>query len=299
MSIISIHQAIDLLKKGEPVALPTETVYGLAAPINNLKAIEKIFEIKKRPLNDPLIVHVTNLDMAETLISKASIDFKKLCKKFWPGPLTLVTEKNKTLVDDLLTSNGSTVALRSPKSNLFLKAIDAVGPLAAPSANLFKKVSPSKAEHIIASLPGVCVVDGGACEVGIESTILDVDRLKILRPGMITISDIANTLGKTILNQETELSNIPGAEKDHYQPTTKVIVYSSKDKLEEFLKGRSHTGLDLGKDPRACAKSLYSNLREQDQKADFISIKWSPEYNLENWLGIKNRIEKASSYWMD
>lgn len=297
MGIISIHQAIDLLKKGEPVALPTETVYGLAAPINNLDAIRKVFEIKKRPLNDPLIVHVSDLDMAKDLVANLNEDFKLLAKNFWPGPLTLITKKNLLKVDHLITSNGQTVALRVPKSKLFLEAIKSVGPLAAPSANLFKQVSPSKASHVVDSLPGVAVVDGGDCDVGIESTILSVDDLTVLRPGMISMSELSKTLNKTITHQLSK--NVPGSEEDHYQPITKVIVFKSDDKLNNFLKERSHSPLLLQKDESLVARNLYSDLRKLDQSADFITIKWSKDFENEKWMGIKNRLEKASSYWMD
>ncbi|MGH1467869.1 MAG: L-threonylcarbamoyladenylate synthase [Bdellovibrionales bacterium] len=154
MGLITIDEAIKLLKAGTPVALPTETVYGLACPINQPAALKKVFEIKKRPLNDPLIVHVSDTEMARTLFKEPSVDFDKLASAFWPGPLTLISKKNKELVSDLITSNLESVAIRIPASELFREIIKKTGaPLAAPSANMFKKVSPTTAEHVLETLP--------------------------------------------------------------------------------------------------------------------------------------------------
>ena len=182
----------ELLKSGEVVAMPTETVYGLAANVFDDRAISKIFKIKGRPQDNPLICHISNMGMLdELMVNKDSKIFQKLIEKFWPGPLTVIVPR-KTSVSNLITANLDTVAIRFPSHIVSRKLIDACGfPLAAPSANLSGKPSPTSAKHVYDDLNGrvKAILDGGICEVGLESTIvkIDDDSLRVLRPGIISV----------------------------------------------------------------------------------------------------------------
>lgn len=298
MSVINIDKAVELLKAGTPVALPTETVYGLAAPIDQPLALAKIFEIKKRPLSDPLIVHISSPKMAENLFVDFNDDIKKLADHFWPGPLTLVAKKNKDVVSGVITSGFDTVAVRMPNSKIFREIIEQVGsPLAAPSANLFKKVSPTRAQHILATLPGVHVVDGGPCDVGIESTIYDVANKQILRPGDITHSQIEKVLNIKVTYTEKDFT--PGSEKEHYRPKVPVFVFESKKDLhQELTRKSSSMEMKLNQDPKLAARAFYSDLRKCDeQNCSQILIHFDPSWTGTDWNALKNRLSKTSSRW--
>jgi L-threonylcarbamoyladenylate synthase len=298
MSLVNIDQAVDLLKDGHPVALPTETVYGLASPINNKDALQKVFELKKRPLTDPLIVHAANIEMALNLFENPSKRLKKLAEHFWPGPLTLVAKKNKSMVPDLITSNMDTVAVRIPQSKIFREVIKKVNtPLAAPSANLFKKVSPTTAQHVLNTLPNTPVISGDDSEIGIESTIFDVGQSIILRPGHITHSDIEKVILKAVYYNEQDFT--PGSEKDHYQPNTPVLVFENKEQFNDYLqKNKTSVALSLNSNPELAAKNFYKQLRDLDKETtSFICIFYDKAWDTEKWTGLKNRILKASKEW--
>lgn len=299
MGLVSLEYAIKLLKEGTPVALPTETVYGLACPISCETGLKKIFSIKKRPFNDPLIVHVCDLKMACTLIENPEDDFKKLVDHFWPGPLTLVHNKNKAKVSDLITANHPTVALRCPQSEVFRNIIKQTGPLAAPSANLFKKISPTKAQDVLEGLPSVAVLDGGPCEVGIESTIYDIHIRSVLRPGTITDLDIKNTIHKNINYEESNTA--PGFEKDHYQPQSDLWVIEDLNYLQNFTDKKFNIVI-LEADPTTAAKNLYTNIRKKDSDSkDSVIVIVVNFKNFLNprWFGVKNRLQKSSSRWVE
>jgi len=300
MSVVSPNQAVELLKKGKPVALPTETVYGLAAPIDQASALESVFRLKGRPLSDPLIVHVSSLDMAARVFKNFNQDLKKLASAFWPGPLTLVSQKNCTLVPDLITAGFETVAVRMPRSQIFLDVIEAVGsPLAAPSANLFKKVSPTSAEHILQTLPGVPVVDGGSSDVGIESTIYDLASKTILRPGDITHEQIEAVLKSSVTYTEKDFT--PGSEKEHYRPDTPVVVFENLEQLKtELVLKKNAVQITLGDDAKKAAQTFYNDLREKDQLGcTQIYIFFDPKWTDVSWLGLKNRLIKTASKWIE
>jgi L-threonylcarbamoyladenylate synthase len=200
----SIGRIVSVLVEGEVVALPTETVYGLAAIISDEGALRKIFDIKARPLLDPLIVHVLDLS---SLMDLAQIDERlfdrlyRLVDAFCPGPLTFVLKKKK-IISDIISAGKKTVAIRIPAHPVFREVLRQSGPLAAPSANPFGYLSPTRAEHVFASLGDKIsyILDGGSCEVGVESTILDLSgkRFAILRPGAITAEEINAVLGEKI-----------------------------------------------------------------------------------------------------
>src|SRR4051812_21724304 len=196
----AVDRAVELLQAGELVALPTETVYGLAANAFDAAAVARIFEIKGRPINNPLIVHIANLEMARGCAAEWPAAADDLARSFWPGPLTMVLRKGVSIAD-LVTAGGKTVGLRWP-SHPFMQAVirECGFPLAAPSANLSNQVSPTNAAHVQKALNGrvKLIVDGGQSQVGIESTVLDlsVRPPRILRPGMLHEQSLAAVLGE-------------------------------------------------------------------------------------------------------
>jgi L-threonylcarbamoyladenylate synthase len=228
-----LQMAAQLLVAGECVALPTETVYGLAADALNPKALAQVFAIKGRPLLDPLIVHVLDVEALKQ-IAEYDVRLEKI-SAFWPGPLTVVLRRKKC-VPDLVTAGQDTVAARVPAHPVFREVLRlAQCPLAAPSANPFGYVSPTRAQHVRDSLAERCpwIVDGGACEHGLESTIIDLsspDRVRLLRPGPITIEALREKLG--VIEVVTKVANekvaqaAPGMLERHYSPATRVELFA-------------------------------------------------------------------------
>ncbi|NQZ19835.1 MAG: threonylcarbamoyl-AMP synthase, partial [Bdellovibrionales bacterium] len=223
--------AIQKLNEGDVVALPTETVYGLAGLIDNESAIKKIFSTKERPFFDPLIVHVKDQQSSEDLAQWDSVS-KILANEFWPGPLSLVLNKSNK-VSELITSGGPTVALRCPSHPLSQEVLKELPcAFAAPSANRFGRTSPTTAQHVIIEFEDqVSVVDGGESDKGIESTIIQVNDTEstvlILRPGMITSDDLQSCLDKHNLSFKViqrQQNNVPGHLKNHYQPQVSLVL---------------------------------------------------------------------------
>lgn len=269
--IVPEIEAIKILNSGEVAAVPTETVYGLAGLIDHPEALQKIFKVKARPFFDPLIVHVADLDQAKTLFLNFSKPLHALAQKFWPGPLTLVAAKAPQ-VSDLITSSLPTVAVRSPRHPIALNILKATGPFAAPSANRFGKTSPTMASHVLEEFGGkVPVVDGGASEIGIESTVVEVteEAFKILRPGQITEKDlkpIADQFGLKI-SEGLAAPNSPGQLKHHYQPDVPLVWVKANPDREKILSLLSKPSakfveLKLSNEPAIAARLLYSELRE-------------------------------------
>lgn len=232
----SADEAVRLLNVGEPVALPTETVYGLAAPLTRTDIVEKIYTLKQRPANNPLIVHVLGVeDFAQ--VAEVSPLAKSLAEKFWPGPLTLVLPK-KSIVPDIVTAGQATVAVRSPQALLFREVIQKMGvPLVAPSANKFQHVSPTTAQHVLQDMGDVLsyILDGGPCTFGLESTILsliDENNPTLLRFGPITKEQLETFLGRSIklgghIMEDKEPHLSPGLYKKHYSPNTPLYLVSN------------------------------------------------------------------------
>lgn len=308
MSYVNADQAIQLLKDGDVVAVPTETVYGLAGLISHPSALKKIFAVKQRPFFDPLIVHVENLESARELVSHVPTVLEELAQKFWPGPLTLVMEKSSK-VDDLITSGLNTVALRSPRHEEAQKILKQTGPFAAPSANRFGKTSPTTAAHVLQEFGDpVPVVDGGACEVGLESTVVRVQgsRLQILRPGRILKSDlqpIAERHAMTVEIAPSEAS--PGHLPHHYQPEVPLILLK-EDWPEEELKKRIRDALnktnfaiqylDLPQKSSEAARVLYSKLRQlSENPSHVIVVKRSNWSWHEDSTDLIDRLTRAST----
>jgi L-threonylcarbamoyladenylate synthase len=235
----AVIEAAELLKKGEVVALPTETVYGLAADAMNPKAVKKIFKAKGRPQDNPLIVHIADKAQLEQLTAvEIPVKAEKLMKKFWPGPLTIIFSKSPDVPAE--TSAGlQTIAVRMPAHPLMLAVIERSNlVLAAPSANTSGFPSPTRAEHVYDDLKGKIplILDGGPCQLGVESTVLDIrgDQLRVLRPGGISREEISQFLGEeVILAAEVKDQKIlsPGMKYRHYAPQKKLHIFNFEDKL--------------------------------------------------------------------
>jgi L-threonylcarbamoyladenylate synthase len=314
MNSSDIQHAADLLRKGNVVAIPTETVYGLAADAFNTHAVAKVFQIKNRPSFDPLIVHVSNLEQARTL----AIDFPplalKLAEKFWPGPLTLTLKKNPN-VPDLVTSGLPTVAIRVPShpvAQALLKEFN--GPLAAPSANRFGRISPTTAHAVEKELGSAVsfILDGGSCQVGLESTIISFADSKptLLRAGGIPIEKIEACIGSvTHAESAKDKPQAPGQLEHHYAPGKPLFLIEAKD-LEKVQNPQA-TGLlawgdlPLNKFKKVCNLSLKKNfmeaaanffqmLRDLDESdvSEIVAIKL-PATDL--GLAINDRLNRAST----
>jgi L-threonylcarbamoyladenylate synthase len=305
---MSITIAMRALSKNQLVAIPTETVYGLAAPVSNLNLIKRIFELKERPLFDPLIVHVSSVNMAKKYTKEWNVTCDKLAEYFWPGPLTIIINKNDS-IDKLLTAGLDTVGLRLPDHTLAREFIEELGEgVAAPSANTFTKTSPTTSDHVkkYFSSDDVYVLEGGDCQVGIESTIVSVDgnHVKLLRPGMITKEDIENVLPECEISHGSEhLKSIPGAHHTHYKPDYKLIV-TMRSLTEKYIQeldkecNGSSDCIVMNESPLIIARSIYSILHTplaagcSYKIIDFSNNHTS--HSNEQWLAVLNRLKKAA-----
>lgn len=296
-----IIKAAQALKSGDVVAIPTETVYGLAGSILSEKGLKKIFSIKERPFFDPLIVHVSSIDSAKSLTTSWDSTCEALSAAFWPGPLTLVLKKNEK-VSDLITAGLDSVGIRFPSHPVAQKVIEACeAPLAAPSANKFMRTSPTTKDHVLEEFGGgVMVLEGGQSEIGIESTVVGVfpDKILIYRPGMISKDDIENALRKKGLSIEVELAPspvAPGQLKHHYMPKIPVVLNWDRPEGLELPCGRPSIWRPT--DPVQTARELYGFFRQAEkEEKDSIVIELKSELkNDSRWAGILNRLDKAKS----
>ena len=306
---ISIDEAARVLKQGGIVAIPTETVYGLAGNAFDETAVAKIFAVKERPFFDPLIVHIAEIEELENLAAEIPENAKLLAEKFWPGPLTLVLPKKEN-VPNLTTGGLSTVAVRMPKKQISRDIIKLAGfPLAAPSANKFQHLSPTSAEHVLEQLGGKIdgIVDGGLCEIGLESAVVgfENDMPVIYRPGAVTNEMIAKNLGK-ILNPKSHAILSPGMLEKHYSPNTLLCLELPSDvppncgllafgKLPEnavhFAKALN---LSAKEDLTEAAANLYGMLHELDSCGlSKIYAMLLPPVGL--GVAINDRLTKAAS----
>jgi L-threonylcarbamoyladenylate synthase len=303
----SVDYAAQLIKSGQLVAFPTETVYGLGASINNEDAVKKIYQVKGRPSDNPLILHISDVNMLENLIQNYSSDSIKLIEKFWPGPLTLVFKKNKN-INDVLTCGLKTIAVRMPKSELALQLINKVGsPLFAPSANLSGKPSPTSYLHVLEDFRGKipCILKGPDCEIGLESTVIDCsedDNFKILRMGAISLEQIENTLGRKI-NQTSakDLEKSPGTRYKHYSPIGTVFIYSEEivPKVKSAFIGltqplhQTYEKIQICESLEEYARLIYAFFRSCDQDG-IQNIYCQIPCNSGLGEAIKERIFRAS-----
>jgi len=317
----AVKRAVALLRAGEVVALPTETVYGLAANALDARAVAKIFKIKGRPAHNPIIVHVSSIDLAKRCASGWPEMAQKLARAFWPGPLSLVLPRAK-VIPDVVTAGGPTVGLRWPSHSFIQAVIRECGfPLAAPSANPANRVSPTTAEHVHRyfgdRLP--LIVDGGPCQVGIESTVLDVSVSppRLLRPGIIHEQALLAVTGRVRLGfgRRRSVLKSPGLLRRHYAPAARLVIWSWRSERE--LRRRvedsgsllakchvlAHTrvpgGEGLGgvsvipRDPGAFARALYAELHECDEAGAGLIVVENPP-NTGEWRAVRDRLKRAA-----
>jgi len=318
----AVHRAAELLRSGEVVALPTETVYGLAANALDPRAVRRIFEIKGRPSHNPIIVHIASVSMARQCVADWPALADKLAQSFWPGPLTLVLPKASQIPIEL-TAGGQTVGIRWP-SHPFIQAVirECDFPLAAPSANTSNRISPTNAVHVRKHLGNKIplIVDGGQCQIGIESTVLDlsVRPPRVLRPGMIHEQALLAVTGELAVGFGSEQGTLksPGLLRKHYSPRARVMIMSwsdDQDLRKQLAHHRitltachviSHTHVPSGEgfgrvsviphDPEAFARAIYAELHECDEAgSEAIVIEGLPETN--EWRAIADRLRRAAA----
>jgi L-threonylcarbamoyladenylate synthase len=296
-----MHLAVQILANGGLVAIPTETVYGLGAAINNEVAIAKIFEVKGRPQNHPLIVHLAHIEQLHQVAHNIHPDAIKLAHACWPGPLTLLLQRSEN-ISMSITGGRDTVAVRIPDNAFTRQLIINLGsPIAAPSANRFGKVSPTTAQHVCDDLQNDVdlIVDNGASSIGVESTIIDfsVSPPQLLRPGGIPIEDIEQILGYTIRDTDG-ISRASGMLQNHYQPSCNVLLVHTDQEAQQ-LKDTLMSQYQRVRILNRCdnlpvyATLLYSDLRQADTDQIQALIAVLPE---NNGLGaaIRDRLTKAA-----
>lgn len=332
-----LEKASEILRAGGLVAFPTETVYGLGGDAFNKDAARRIYEAKGRPSDNPLIVHIADIEDLEILAREVPVSAKKLAEVFWPGPLTMILKKSRN-VPDSTTGGLNTVAIRMPSHPIARSLIAYSGiKIAAPSANISGRPSPTLAKHVIEDLEGKIdlILDAGSVTIGLESTIIDLSQEipTVLRPGSITIAMLKKVISNVVLDQafENEKSNTeykpkaPGMKYKHYAPKGDVIIYKgnlkkvvyqiNQDVLKYELQGKkvgilvteetkslygSGCILSIGsrKDEASIAHSLYAVLREFDERGIDLILAES-FYSDDLGIAIMNRLLKAASYHVE
>jgi L-threonylcarbamoyladenylate synthase len=320
--LAAVERAAALLRAGEVVVVPTETVYGLAANALDAQAVRRIFAIKGRPIHNPIIVHVASLEMARRCTTQWTELVQKLAAAFWPGPLTLVAPRSSE-IPDIVTACGATVGVRWPSHPFIQTLIQACGfPLAAPSANRSGEISPTNAEHVHKSFGGTIplIVDGGQAQIGIESTVVDMSVTPpcLLRPGMVDAESLRAIIGELTLGRASTEGSLrsPGLLPKHYAPKAKLVVWQweSEDHLHSQLStlhsqfsaihtiAHTHIPMDpkfgcvsvIPRDPVAYARAIYAELHRCDEAgAQLIIVEALP--NHPEWSAIADRLKRASA----
>lgn len=327
----AVRCAAEILQAGGVVAFPTETVYGLGADARDAAAVKKIFKAKKRPGDNPLIVHVSALAQVESLVREIPPRGELLARHFWPGPLTLVLPKSDLLPAET-TAGLNSVAVRVPAHPLALLLLETAAlPVAAPSANLSGSPSPTTADHVLADLAGRidAVLDGGACEVGVESTVLSLltSPPALLRPGGVTLAQLCAVLGEEVADLSSGAASYegtppsPGMKYRHYAPHARLLLVEAGTELEQRIAtlaaAMQHKGVTPGlllttetaaaftdfsplevlgsqQDPEAVARQLYGAMRRLDSmEIDVIIAEGLPAEDI--GLALMNRLRKAAS----
>lgn len=312
-----ILHAVEALRAGELVAFPTETVYGLGANANNPEAVRKIFQVKGRPSTHPVIVHIDHPRYLQRWVREMPPEGKKLADAFWPGPLTIVA-KRAPAVNDVITGGQDTVAIRVPNHPIAQQLLNAFGGgIAAPSANRYGRVSPTRAEHVREEFEDEVeiILDGGDCKVGLESTIVSCvgDVPYVLRPGSISLSQLRAVCPSIQVGPNPSAPRVPGTTARHYSPATPVNVVPSR-RLEQVMneftsKGEKvavlaqrppatanpyMTWVNAGIRPDHYSRQLYANLRALDKAgAKIILVEEVPEG--EKWDAARDRLRRAAS----
>lgn len=318
-----IKKACDLILKGELVAFPTETVYGLGANAFDPEAVKKIFLAKERPMDNPLIVHLADFeDIFKVAREVPAIAFT-LFEKYCPGPLTMILKKSPAIPDEI-SAGLDTVGVRFPSHPMAIELIRGSSPIAAPSANLAKHVSPTTAMHVFEDLNGriPLILDGGECSVGIESTIIDLTQEPpvLLRPGFITLEELSDVCNAQKYAGALNVALAPGMKYKHYAPKCPCVMRGKNELLSEYnlalqkgfnpilialeqtldllkdcvpFDGKQIKALSLGENGQTAAHFLYSHLHDAEKISDFIILESMPETGI--FYSVMNRAKKSSA----
>ena len=300
-----IDECVKALRAGSVIGIPTETVYGLAAIATNSSAINLVFTTKERPTSHPLILHIADVSMLDDWATNISSEARALCKKFWPGPLTLILHKSDKVLTEV-TGGRDTVAIRCPNHSVTTKLLKKLNDaVVAPSANKFGKVSPTTAKHVVNDLGSdiSIVLDGGDCSIGLESTIIDCTTTppQLLRTGAITAEQILRECNITVVSASGE-SRAPGMLEKHYAPVCRVVLVSSSQ--EGLIEAQRYVAdgfkvrlLDLTEDLDMFARLLYSSLRTADKDGITVAIVVrAPMKGI--GFAINERLEKAANSFL-
>ncbi len=321
-----IKRVADILRKGGIAAIPTETVYGLAADATNAEAVAKIFAAKGRPQDNPLIVHISSMEMLEGIVSQIPEGARELAKKYWPGPLTVIMPRGSAIPKEV-SAGLDTVAVRFPSHNIARAIIEETGlPLAAPSANLSGSPSPTTAAHCIADLETRvdAIVISNDCEVGVESTVVSLctNPPRLLRPGAVTVEQLEAVLGEIVIDkavtaepQKGEAVASPGMKYKHYSPKTEVIlIRGTAEQYRDFVNSKRQENavalcfqedsdgieiptLTYGKadDEMSLANGIFAALRNLDSLDADVAYAHSPELSGVG-LAVYNRLIRAAAF---
>jgi L-threonylcarbamoyladenylate synthase len=314
---VEIEAAVQALRDGELVAFPTETVYGLGANAQNPAAVQKIFAVKGRPPQHPVIVHLDSPRFLHRWVREVPPAATRLAEAFWPGPLTMVMPRAPS-VHDVITGGQDTIAVRVPAHPMAQQLLTAFGGgIAAPSANRFGRLSPTRAEHVREELGDAVrvMLDGGECQIGLESTIVSFEKeaIRLLRPGSIGAKQIRELVGELLMGNDAAAPRVPGSTPTHYAPSTPMTIVPSGEVdaqadaqsaggrrvavLAQRLPLRAHkyvTWINAGRRAESFARDLYTNLRTLD-KAGCICILVQDVPEGEPWDAIRDRLRRAAS----
>lgn len=314
---VEIDTAVQALRNGELVAFPTETVYGLGANAQNPAAVAKIFEVKGRPPSHPVIVHLDSPRFLHRWVREVPQVATRLAEAFWPGPLTMVLPRAGN-VHDVITGGQDTIAIRVPAHPMAQQLLTAFGGgIAAPSANRFGRLSPTRAEHVREELGEAVrvLLDGGECQLGLESTIVSFEgeTVRLLRPGGVTAAQIRALVGELVIGPAGGAPRVPGSGPSHYAPTTPMTIVPAGEidaqadaasvgarrvaVLAQRLPLRAHkyvTWINAGRRPESYGRDLYNNLRTLD-KAGCAHILVQAVPDVEAWDAIRDRLVKAAT----
>ena len=311
-----LEDAVTALRNGDLVAFPTETVYGLGANARDAAALRRIFEAKGRPADHPLILHLDNPRFVSRWVAGLPPQFEPLAKAFWPGPMTLVMNRSEE-ASDVLTGGQDTVAIRIPSHPMAQQLLTAFGGgIAAPSANKYGRVSPTRPEYVREELGDAVklILDGGECTIGVESTILSLagEKPRLLRPGSIGQSQIEAVIGPVEVGADAGAPRVPGSTAQHYSPATAVATVPStllESRIDTLLRDARRVAVLAQRPPRkaqqgvtwinagrrldAYQRDLYANLRSLDKAgADLILVEDVPTTPV--WTAVRDRLARAA-----
>jgi L-threonylcarbamoyladenylate synthase len=314
---VEIETAVQALRDGELVSFPTETVYGLGANAQNPAAVRKIFEVKGRPATHPVIVHLDSPRFLHRWVREVPETAAKLAEAFWPGPLTMVMPRAAT-VHDVITGGQDTIAIRVPAHPMAQQLLTAFGGgIAAPSANRYGRLSPTRAEHVREEFGELLqvILDGGECQIGLESTIVSFEgsEVRLLRPGSVTAGQLKGIVGELLVGADAGSPRVPGSDPKHYAPVTPMTIVPAGEidaradaasvggrrvaVLAQRLPLRSHkyvTWINAGRRPEAFGHDLYNNLRTLDKAGcQHILVQAVPDG--ERWDAIRDRLVRAAT----